>query len=210
MWLGSGPYNDVRWWQGRRYVRTSGLGMAAIPGTSIHGNGRAIDCNDPMRSWLMAHPEYGFKATIFEAVGQEPWHFEWSPSRYTATPTPPAAPQIPTLIAPQEDDDMAAYSVHARVNPDGEWTLGHADIGSDLATFATPVTDAMKRTVYTDGGGVVVEFRGFMVTNITALGIAWARTYAKGAGHETSRPNRDGYIDIQRGLSLVAQASSKG
>ncbi|MCB2412462.1 D-alanyl-D-alanine carboxypeptidase family protein [Demequina sp. TTPB684] len=77
-WFGNGPYGDVRWWKGKRYVRTSNRGMAAIPGTSIHGNGRAIDCNDPMRSWLAAHPEYGWRQTI----SSEDWHFEFDARQY--------------------------------------------------------------------------------------------------------------------------------
>src|SRR5690606_30156675 len=39
---GSGPYGDVRWYNGKRYVRVRGA-AAAIPGTSNHGLGLAVD-----------------------------------------------------------------------------------------------------------------------------------------------------------------------
>ncbi len=92
-WVGSGPYGDARWWKGKRYVRFSSAGMAAIPGTSVHGNGNAMDCNDPMRSWIRAHPQYGWRFTIFDSVGEEPWHTEYNILRDANqfAPTPPAS-----------------------------------------------------------------------------------------------------------------------
>lgn len=38
-WFGTGPYGDVRWWKGKRYVRYSGIGTVAQPGTSNHDEG---------------------------------------------------------------------------------------------------------------------------------------------------------------------------
>ncbi len=48
---GNGPYNDVRFWNGAphghpggtRWVRVSGLGTVAVPGTSNHGKRRSND-----------------------------------------------------------------------------------------------------------------------------------------------------------------------
>ena len=40
--LGSGKYGDVRWWKGLRWVRVTGA-AAAVPGTSNHGDGEAVD-----------------------------------------------------------------------------------------------------------------------------------------------------------------------
>lgn len=40
---GGGYYGDVRWWNGVRYVRKKGKAAAAVPGTSNHGKGRAVD-----------------------------------------------------------------------------------------------------------------------------------------------------------------------
>lgn len=39
---GNGPFGDVRWWNGVRYVRVKGA-SAAVPGTSNHGLGRTAD-----------------------------------------------------------------------------------------------------------------------------------------------------------------------
>jgi len=77
-WVTGGPYGDVRWWGGVRYVRTSGLGMAAIPGTSTHGDGLAIDFAYQQRTWLRAHgTAYGWVNTI----RSEPWHWEYQAHR---------------------------------------------------------------------------------------------------------------------------------
>lgn len=41
-WPFRGPYGDVRTWNGKRYVRVRGA-AAAVPGTSNHGGGVAVD-----------------------------------------------------------------------------------------------------------------------------------------------------------------------
>lgn len=55
-------------------------GWAAVPGTSNHGWGLAVDADvtDPATlSWLREHaPRFGF----VEAVPREPWHWEYRPS----------------------------------------------------------------------------------------------------------------------------------
>ena len=77
---GRGIYGDVRWWNGKRYVRTSGLGMAARPGTSTHGDGLAIDFAYPQRTWMFAHgTAYGW----FNTIRSEPWHWEYRATRDT-------------------------------------------------------------------------------------------------------------------------------
>lgn len=43
---GGGAYGDVRYWQGRRYVRRANTAAAAVPGTSNHGGGIAVDVAD--------------------------------------------------------------------------------------------------------------------------------------------------------------------
>ena len=76
-YFGRGRYGDARWYRGRRYVRTSGAGMVAIPGTSTHGNGLALDVStrSSAHAWLVKHGErFGWKRTI----RSEPWHFEYS------------------------------------------------------------------------------------------------------------------------------------
>jgi|GEM_PF-4449443 len=81
-YFGRGRYSDARWYRGRRYVRTSGAGMVAIPGTSTHGNGLALDVStrSSAHAWLVKHGErFGWKRTI----RSEPWHFEYSGKRDT-------------------------------------------------------------------------------------------------------------------------------
>ena len=73
-WTGRGVYGDVRWWKGKRYVRTSGAGMAATPGTSTHGDGLALDLARPQRTWMFAH---GAAHGWFNTIKSEPWHWEY-------------------------------------------------------------------------------------------------------------------------------------
>jgi hypothetical protein len=85
---GMGPFYDVRYWQGRRYIRVSGA-SAAVPGTSNHGWAIAVDFADvgatggTRWSWLMdAAPRFGFVNPLWARDGrpengsQEPWHWE--------------------------------------------------------------------------------------------------------------------------------------
>lgn len=85
---GVGPFSDVRYWQGRRYVRVSGA-SAAVPGTSNHGWAIAVDFADVGATggarwdWLMdAAPRFGFVNPLWARDGnprngsQEPWHWE--------------------------------------------------------------------------------------------------------------------------------------
>lgn len=79
--LGLGPFGDARWWNGRRYVRTSGA-SAAPPGTSNHGLGQAVDWDMSQPgalAWLTAHgASYGWArpAWTFQSPTVEPWHWE--------------------------------------------------------------------------------------------------------------------------------------
>jgi peptidoglycan hydrolase-like protein with peptidoglycan-binding domain len=86
---GSGPYGDVRWWNGRRYVRFTGA-AAAIPGQSNHGLGLAVDVkdfglvgnfNDPRRVATIAIlKKHGFTETEGRGKIQEPWHLVYNPA----------------------------------------------------------------------------------------------------------------------------------
>lgn len=84
----TGPFNDVQTWNGVRYVRMRGA-SAAVPGTSNHGWGLAVDLsgragtfdtaendwlmdNMPQQSWI--HPEWARKGSS----RAEAWHFEFA------------------------------------------------------------------------------------------------------------------------------------
>lgn len=72
---GRGPYGDVRWYQGKRYVRHSSAGMVGVPGTSKHNAGIALDIAtaSAAQRWMLANAaRYGWRRTI----SSEPWHWE--------------------------------------------------------------------------------------------------------------------------------------
>lgn len=98
------------WWDGSWWVKNAGASTAAVPGTSIHGYGRAVDI------WSGVNSSFGSAAhLIWVAVAKvlgwlntginfgEPWHQEWDLSRVTTTisgaGTGPFKP-----IEPEEDD----------------------------------------------------------------------------------------------------------
>lgn len=84
---GGGDFCDVRKWEGVRYVRTSDLGPAAIPGTSNHGAGLSVDVSgwtgfdDPERlRFLDLARDFGW----YDDEGcrvYEPWHLTYYPER---------------------------------------------------------------------------------------------------------------------------------
>jgi len=84
---GGGEFCDVKTWDGVQYVRTSPLGSAAVPGTSNHGSGRAIDIggfdgfSDPRRlQWLDLARDFGWNDAEGCAVG-EWWHMVYDPAK---------------------------------------------------------------------------------------------------------------------------------
>lgn len=86
---GNGPFGDVRYWQGARWVRFTGA-SAAIPGTSNHGRAAAIDFTglggygSERWSWMMSNaPRFGFTNPAWarnpdRPAMLEPWHWEGS------------------------------------------------------------------------------------------------------------------------------------
>lgn len=85
-WIGRGPYGDVRWWNGKRYVRMRNA-AAAVPGTSNHGIGVAVDFasginssfSSPQHNWMKAHAgRFGWSNAAGRTIN-EPWHWEYNP-----------------------------------------------------------------------------------------------------------------------------------
>lgn len=131
---GGGRFGDVRWYKGVRYVRTSGA-PAAIPGTSNHGWGLAVDIDDfgayrtagNARSRL-ANPileKHGWTDDEGSSIG-EPWHRVYKPERDTqknAKPTTPTqeVPDMDATQAKQLSDIHAALpkltEIHAGIAP---------------------------------------------------------------------------------------------
>lgn len=99
---GSGPYGDVRYWDGVRYVRISSAGPVAVPGTSYHETGLAADVAEPMRSWVRDHGHnYGWHLNPYIA-NEEPWHFEYDPDDDTYE-----GDDMPELEKTHRTDDWA-------------------------------------------------------------------------------------------------------
>ncbi len=78
------------WWNGKRWAKNAGAATAAVPGTSIHGDGRAVDIWSGVDTsftsanhqvWVRVSAKYGWKNTG-TSFG-EPWHQEWAASRVT-------------------------------------------------------------------------------------------------------------------------------
>jgi hypothetical protein len=83
---GGGEFCDVRNWNGTRYVRTSDLGAAAVPGTSNHGKGQAIDVpgfegfDDPTRLRLLdLAKDFGWSDAEGCSVNER-WHLTYDPA----------------------------------------------------------------------------------------------------------------------------------
>ncbi|MBN9328159.1 MAG: M15 family metallopeptidase [Cellulomonas sp.] len=156
---GGGPFGDVRSWASVRYVRTSGA-PAAIPGTSNHGWGTAIDVDGlstfTATNYVQLAPiaaAHGFTNTEGWLIG-EPWHW--------VDQADPDNPPAPTM-----EDDMSWDQPMANgdKNPDGSdvmapaWTLLHdarVMAGQALAAIA-----ALPESVWAKGvdGGASAEAR---------------------------------------------------
>lgn len=112
------PGRPSKIWNGTRWYQRPGTAVAAVPGTSNHGDGEAIDydLNAPgSLTWLTKNgPKYGWRrpAWTFIAGMIEPWHWEaifvLVSNPGPTVPTVPTVPTIPDIpdINPLEDDDM--------------------------------------------------------------------------------------------------------
>lgn len=156
----TGPYNDIRWWNGTRYYRALGAGVA-VPGSyySRHEKGLSLDLPDEggARAWMRAHGwRFGW---IKDIVTNEPWHFEYQAHRDTTRndtttvtnpgPTAPTGPTGPDVTAPKpikETDDMTPAqaaqltAIAEKVQQIGDQVTGIAAELEDLSNvvYGTP------------------------------------------------------------------------
>jgi len=147
-WAGRGAYNDVRWWKGKRYVRHSGAGTVAVPGTSLHESFRALDIRDTGKdsgvttagtvrsNWIKKNAHlYGFNPRGL--TFGEPWHIE-----YTGSLT-----QTSGDVTPTETEDLMPMKIIAPYGmPD------RAVIGGGLA-YAFPNEGEFKHFLNLNGLG---------------------------------------------------------
>lgn len=78
-----GPYRDARKYLGVRYVRISGEGSVAVPGSpqANHEDGLALDLFGDTLAWVREHGHrYGW---IKDLVSGEAWHLEYIETRDT-------------------------------------------------------------------------------------------------------------------------------
>lgn len=114
---GNGPFGDVRYWKGRRYVRHSGPGTVKQPDGSNHeiqGTNAAIDVADSggagigtmgseRSNWLRDNAEnYGLEPEGFEFG--EAWHYK-IPNIFTPVPASAVGADVP------KEDEMEAYVI---------------------------------------------------------------------------------------------------
>lgn len=173
-WIGTGPFNDVRWWNGLRYVRFQGAAVA-VPGsvTARHTFGRALDLHGATKTWVRANgARYGW---LKDQVRNEDWHMEYVPSSDVVLVNSPGGsvgtvPTVPTLpdldpLTPKEADDMAAWFPGFIVTYPG--TTAKFLLSPDLAT---------KRHLHGDEVAVLVATGAVQNTSITQATIdaaAW-------------------------------------
>jgi len=98
---------DHRIWRGVNYWRRPGTASAAVPGTSNHGWGIAVDCgvgsftSKAYRALSDHGPGHGWTNTAGRQI-QEPWHWEYN-SAHDQHPSPVPTPK-PTPKPTPEDD----------------------------------------------------------------------------------------------------------
>jgi hypothetical protein len=120
-----GTYGDCKRWNGALWCKTGNYATAAVPGTSNHGLGLAIDCafdKDPLdglgpedAAAINGHPQWPWLVANAHRFGfwwsldSEPWHIQY----VTAEAIPAAVLEfegqqtLPIPPPPPEDDDMA-------------------------------------------------------------------------------------------------------
>lgn len=165
---------DRRLWLNSYWYRKPGYAAAAVPGTSNHGRGLAVDIKDvggftsKFYKWLKATgADYGFSNTEGASVN-EAWHWVHNGKAIPPKPAPPkpAPEQAPTT--PQEYAEMFIISNDIP---------GHAQRGT--AWVAIPQGGGKPRATTLFGGD---KFTGAPVITFTNLGawnnfansIAWA------------------------------------
>lgn len=116
------PGRPVSIWNGRKWYRKPGTASAAVPGTSNHGWGQALDLGSGVNSsltspeylWMRANaPRFGWThpAWARRSASLEPWHWEGvTVAAYVGnvigTLPAPLAPTPPTPDVPLEVIDM--------------------------------------------------------------------------------------------------------
>lgn len=153
---GSGPFGDVRWWQGRRYVRHSGDGTVAPPSESNHeiqGTTAAVDVADSggagigtmgsaRSNWLRANAaKYGLIPEGFKF--REAWHYA-IPNIFNAVPGSPAGgadSSKPRPVVDEVQEDEMPDSMFAIVDGVPSWCWLNWGLGTVFAVHTQAEAD---------------------------------------------------------------------
>ena len=134
---GGGYYGDSKTYRGVRYVRRRGTATAAVPGTSNHGTGLAVDVGDGVNKgsgevwdWLKRYagmfgwfnPEWAKLENYYE-----PWHWEYNPAKDTKRNEPLEG----AVTGTREWDEMASKEEIRQVFQE---VLGSTDIAGAVWT----------------------------------------------------------------------------
>jgi LysM repeat protein len=143
-WAVSNGREDVRTWKGTRWKRRVGTAGSAVPGTSNHGTGVAIDFSElnaqgqvvgltqRTLNWLSANgPRFGY----WNTVKSEPWHWCWclgdqvpvSVLAVESSQRPPSPPPAPTPAPAPVAPAVGSYTV---VSGDSYWAIAHKVLGN--------------------------------------------------------------------------------
>jgi hypothetical protein len=101
----AGYTNDVRWWNGQPWTRRAGMPAAAVPGTSNHGSGIAVDAGRAGASFSTFAGAYRMQLMALAGprgwsdtegrVASEPWHLVFT--KAAAAPGGSVLASLPVL-----------------------------------------------------------------------------------------------------------------
>lgn len=138
------PGRPYRVWNGVRWYQRPGTAVAAVPGTSNHGWGQAIDfgsgvntsLTSPEYKWMRANaPAYGWTHPLWaqQSSTREPWHWEASATPVNNYPgaVTGSVPNIPSVTPPNPivEEDIV---------------VSRAENQEDMANAVKPVLDGVK------------------------------------------------------------------
>jgi hypothetical protein len=164
---GNGPFGDVRWWNGQRWVRHSGIGTVAQPGTSNHEEygprgPRALDIYDSGRDagvtrynnersrWIKdnAH-RFGFDPAGYDHFN-EPWHIEYT-GGLGGSPASTGTPTEVDVVTSSEMDQIADRTAKRILTYKMDGGAGLSTGGSvGTQTTAERLRQIMRRTQVTN------------------------------------------------------------
>jgi len=151
---GAGPFGDVRTWRGVRYVRVRGA-AAAVPGTSRHGLGLAVDCTGlggftgtKYRQLMAVQQDHGWSNTVGRTIN-EAWHQEYTRindrhlgSGVGGGSAVAPAPTTPPLPAHLQEAIMAGP---IRMKIGKSITLVDVSVGTDIGVPNSEYDQALQR-----------------------------------------------------------------